>query len=260
MFLKRTGFPEEGEFVLCTVTNIQYNSVFAKLNEYEKTGLIHISEISPGRIRNIRDYVTEGKVIVCVVLRIDQERGYIDLSLRRVNEREKKKTVERVKQEQKAEKIIENFAKANNLDVKSFYRKIASPILNSYSYVHSAFFDVVEKKTTLEKLGIPKDVAESFEKVILEKIKPKIVSIEGTIKLEIYNENGVEIVKKIFSNALSQQKNASVNYAGGGKYRIRVQSKDYKAAENILGETIKKMEQESEKNSAKFEFSRIDKK
>ncbi len=54
----KVGFPKESEIVICTVTNIQYNSVFVKLDEYKNLqGMIHISEISPGRIRNLRDFV-----------------------------------------------------------------------------------------------------------------------------------------------------------------------------------------------------------
>ena len=74
MFLRRQGFPEEGELVFCMVTKIQYHAVTVNLDEYDKPGLIHISEVSPGRIRNIRDYVTEGKKVVCKVIRINQER------------------------------------------------------------------------------------------------------------------------------------------------------------------------------------------
>ena len=61
MLLKKQGFPEESELVLCTVTSVQYHSVFVDIDEYGKSGLIHISEVSPGRIRNIRDFVKEGK-------------------------------------------------------------------------------------------------------------------------------------------------------------------------------------------------------
>ena len=85
MLYKREGLPETDEIVLCKVTKIFPNSVFAELVEYRDSGMIHISEVSPGRIRNLRDYVSVGRQIVCKVLRIDRERGHIDLSLRRVN-------------------------------------------------------------------------------------------------------------------------------------------------------------------------------
>ena len=55
MIYKKTGLPEDSEIVMCTVTKIQYSSVFVKIDEYGISGMIHISEIAAGRIRNIRD-------------------------------------------------------------------------------------------------------------------------------------------------------------------------------------------------------------
>src|SRR3989344_568516 len=101
MLYRREGFPDEGEIVLCTVTKINPNSVFVHVDDYDKGGMVHISEISPGRIRNIRDFVVENKVVVCKVLSVNRERGYIDLSLRRVNETLRRNKLEEVKQEQK---------------------------------------------------------------------------------------------------------------------------------------------------------------
>ena len=104
MFYKKNGFPEEGEIVLCTVKKILYHSVFAILDEYKHIeGMIHISEISPGRIRNIRDYVKEGKQIVCKVLNINKQKGNIDLSIRRVGTNQKRNKNSEWKQETKAE-------------------------------------------------------------------------------------------------------------------------------------------------------------
>src|SRR4030043_2126000 len=118
MFLRREGFPEEGELVLCTVVKIQYHAVTVILDQYyNKQGLIHISEVSAGRIRNIRDFVEENKKVVCKVIRVDPERGHIDLSLRRVNESQRRSKTDLIKQEQKAEKIIEVLAEKLKIPV-----------------------------------------------------------------------------------------------------------------------------------------------
>ena len=47
-----------------------------------------LSEIAPGRIRNLREYVVTKKRIICKILRISGERIY--LSLRRVTPKEQK--------------------------------------------------------------------------------------------------------------------------------------------------------------------------
>ena len=36
MLLKKKGFPEEDELVMCTVTKVQFHSVFCNLDEYDK--------------------------------------------------------------------------------------------------------------------------------------------------------------------------------------------------------------------------------
>ena len=74
MYFKRQGYPQDSEIVVCKVTKVQFHSVFVNLEEYGKSGMLHISEVSPGRIRNIRDYVVEGKIVVCKVLKIDEKR------------------------------------------------------------------------------------------------------------------------------------------------------------------------------------------
>src|SRR3989339_2016977 len=139
MLLKKEGFPEEDELVMCTVTKVQFHSVFVILDEYDKAGLIHISEVSPGRIRNIRDFVVEGRKVVCKVLRVNEEKGHIDLSLRRVTETQRRKKVDEIKQEQKAEKILEFVAKDLNVDTKKLFDDLSPNIFKKYASLYEFF-------------------------------------------------------------------------------------------------------------------------
>ena len=95
---------EIGDVVLCTVEKIVGTIVFVKIDGTDKEGSIIISEIAPGRIRNLRDYVVPKKKIVCKVLRISGDR--IDLSLRRVTPKEVKEVKEIDKQEKSAKSIL----------------------------------------------------------------------------------------------------------------------------------------------------------
>ena len=55
---------EVGDIVLCTVDRIIGTTVFVGI-EGNGEGSIVTSEIAPGRIRNLRDYVVPKKKIVC---------------------------------------------------------------------------------------------------------------------------------------------------------------------------------------------------
>lgn len=257
MLLKKQGYPEESEIVLCTVTSVRYNSVFANLNEYAHSGMIHISEVSPGRIRNINDYVKEGKVVICKVLRVNKERGYIDLSLRRVNEGQRRAKVNEIKKEQKAEKIIEFVAKKLKKDVKDVYQKISDKILEKYDLLYPCFEDVAEKKISLDEVNIPKEIAKELKEVIEQKIKPAEVNIKGNIKLVSYAPDGVEIIKETIKKGMD--KNIKISYVGGGNYSIKIKAPDYKTAEKILKGSTEAIIQYAEKNNVKASFEREEK-
>src|SRR3989344_588506 len=160
MLYKKQGLPEEGEFVLCTVSNVQYNVVFVRLDEYGRDAVIHISEISPGRIRNIRDYVKEGKKVVCKVLRVRRDSGQVDVSLRRVTEVQKRKKLNEVKLEQRSEKLLELFAKEQGKKFEDFYKDISSRIFRIYPTLSSCFDDVVAGSYKLTEAGIDAKTAE----------------------------------------------------------------------------------------------------
>src|SRR3989338_7299732 len=115
MLHKKKGIPEEEEIVLCKVTKIFPNAVFVELLEYGEQGIVHISEVSPGRIRNLRDFVSVDRQIVCKVLRVDKINRHLDLSLRRVNSTQRMQKLDEIKQELKAEALIKNLSQKLNL-------------------------------------------------------------------------------------------------------------------------------------------------
>ncbi len=246
------GTPKESDIVLCTVTAINPTSVFVKLNEYRnKVGMIHISEISPGRIRNLRDFVKKGKVIVCKVLSIN-ERGNIDLSLRRVSEGQRRQKNEFIKCEMRAEKILEGAAKELKLEFRKLYFDVFKLILKEYHSLYECFEDVSLGSGDLVKLGLSAKLAKSLTATVKDKIRPPEVTIKGTLNVKTYDPNGLDLIKKIFAKIKAD---VDVKYVGGGSYSVLVNSTDYKTAEKILKPYIEKLEKEISKIGT-FEFVR----
>ena len=86
---RKPQWPENGDLVIATIETVTDYGAYAKLDEFDKRGLLHVSEISSSWIRNIRDFIRENQKVVLKVLRVDHEKGHIDLSLRRVTKRER---------------------------------------------------------------------------------------------------------------------------------------------------------------------------
>jgi translation initiation factor 2 subunit 1 len=260
MLLKREGLPEEGDLLLCTVTKIYYNSVFVNIDEYPgRQGMIHISEISPGRIRNINDFVTLEKKIVCKVIEIDRKKGHINLSLRRVNEIQRRNKLDEIKQEQKAEKIIEFLARELKTEINALYSKIMNAISKKYIMLYPFFQEIVTGATSFDKYEIDTKTTEALSKIIHERIKPPKVEIKGEFLLKSYAPDGVEIVRAALDRAFKKdQQYAQVKYLGGGKYGVTVTSPDYKMAEKLLKSVTESVIKSIEKAKGTAEFKRLD--
>src|SRR3990167_7856528 len=213
MLSKKQGFPEESELVQCTVTSVQFHSVFVNIDEYDKGGMIHISEVSPGRIRNIRDFVKEGKKIVCKTLRINQEKGYIDLSLRRVNESEKRRKIDGIKKEQNAEKIIEIVAAKIGVKTEQLYTEISGKITKDYPSLHKFFEDVIKDDKLIDALGIDKKYSKILQDIVNQRIKPSEVEIKGKLKITLFAPNGIDLIKESLKKAEDASKGkVNINY------------------------------------------------
>ena len=86
------GFPENGELVVCTVTNVKNFGAFVTLVEYDdKEGFVHVRDIDTGWVKYIRDYTREGQKIVCKVLGVDSKRSDRPFSQIRQRSPEKRK-------------------------------------------------------------------------------------------------------------------------------------------------------------------------
>ena len=73
---------EVGAILEGKVTSITKFGAFVELPE-NKTGLVHISEVSTGFVKEITDYLQENQIVKVKVIEIDQN-GRINLSIKRL--------------------------------------------------------------------------------------------------------------------------------------------------------------------------------
>ena len=176
---------EIGDIVLCTVDRIAGTVVFVEIDGEKNQGSIILSEIAPGRIRNLREYVVPKKRIVCKVLRISKDR--IDLSLRRVTQKENKEVLERYKQEKSYQNILKSIlGEKTEKIIKEINEKS-----NLFDFVNEA----KQNSKDLEKL-IGKSNSEKLIEIIkTQKLKKAIIKKE--INLTTKHPDGLEKIKKL---------------------------------------------------------------
>ena len=75
---------KKGKIVKGTITGIEDYGAFVSLDEYY-SGLIHISEISHGFVKNIEDFVKIGDIIYVEVMDVDEDLCRLKLSIKNIN-------------------------------------------------------------------------------------------------------------------------------------------------------------------------------
>lgn len=70
-----------GNIVKGCVTGIEKYGIFVSLDNYY-SGLIHISEISSGFVRNVADFVHVGETIYVKILEVDETSNKLKLSIK----------------------------------------------------------------------------------------------------------------------------------------------------------------------------------
>ena len=73
---------EVGAILKGKVTGVQSFGAFVALEGQETQGLIHISEVSNTYVRDINEYLKVGEEVEVKVIKIDQEKNKISLSIR----------------------------------------------------------------------------------------------------------------------------------------------------------------------------------
>jgi translation initiation factor 2 alpha subunit (eIF-2alpha) len=226
---------EVGDVVMCTVERIVGTTVFVKIDG-DGEGSIILSEIAPGRIRNLRDYVVPKKVIICKVLRLSG--GRIDLSLRRVTPKEQKEVKERYKFEKSYSSILETI-----LGEKS---KQSIEEINKTTTVYNFLEEAKDSPKELEKLVGVEKAKKIIE--ILKSQKKKKVSIKKEFLLSSAKPNGVELIKEIAGS----QKKVEIKYIAAGRYSIKSEAPNPKSAEQAINEVLSEIEKAAKKAGVDF--------
>ncbi|MEA2054680.1 MAG: translation initiation factor IF-2 subunit alpha [Candidatus Thermoplasmatota archaeon] len=231
--------PDKGELVVCTVLKAKGFGAFVKLEEYPDTeGFIHIKEVASGWVKHIRNYVKEGQKIVCKVMEVDPTKGYIDLSLKRVNEHQRREKTQQWKNEHKAEKLFQMVADRIGKNVEECYEKFGNDLIKKYGSLYEAFDEVAYDNEVLKKDGFSGDWISAFEDVAKENIIIPFVDISGYVELFSPGKDGVKHIRNALKKIEKNYDNVSVTvkYASAPRYRVSVTAPDYKTAEKELKE------------------------
>lgn len=224
---------QEGELIICIVKDIVKTTVFVETESGTK-GSIVFSEIAPGRIRNIREYVVPNKIIVCKVLNFRD--NHLFLSLRRVKEKERKELIEQYKKEKSYQNILKKILGENS-------ERIIDKIKSEHNLVE--FLENAKTNPSILDKYFDKKYIKDIARLTAGK-KEKEREIKEEFILKSKDSNGINKIKEILSAY------DNINYLGSSRYIIKIISNDLKKAGSQMHQILENIEKQAKKEKCEF--------
>ncbi|KAL1411356.1 hypothetical protein Q8F55_002309 [Vanrija albida] len=191
-------YPEVDQLVMVQVQSIEDMGAYVKLLEYDGIeGMILLSELSRRRIRSVQKIIRVGRNEVVVVMRVDPEKGYIDLSKRRVSAEDVVKCEERYEKGRAVDSILTQVAKRRGVTPESLYEQIAWPLHRKYGHSYEAFkLSISEPEAVFGDLGIDEETLVELKHTIARRLTPKPVKVRADIEVKCFAYSGIEAIRK----------------------------------------------------------------
>lgn len=210
-------YPEVEDFVMVEVKRIEEMGAYVLFKEYnDQEGMILLSELSRRRIRSIHKIIRVGRLEVVVVLRVDKEKGYIDVSKRRVTPEDVAACEEKYNKAKAVHLIVSAVAQQlcgpdvscdEEIDgkpsmIEEVYRRTAWPLYKNKRHAYDSFKVAVSEPELIfgegecaELLADRPDIKEAMIRVIRERLSPKAVKVRADVEITCNERAGIEAIK-----------------------------------------------------------------
>jgi len=134
-------FPDVEELVVVQVLKIDDKiGAYVSLLEYNnKEGMINLGEISKRRIRSMAKLLRIGSTEICMVVSVDQEKGYINLSKKRVAPEDVAPKQEMFAKAKAIHGIMQHVSSTNEIAVEELCNKVSWPLHQNHPTAFDAF-------------------------------------------------------------------------------------------------------------------------
>jgi len=166
--------------------------------------MVVMSELSFRRVKSVAKVLQVGKQEIMLVLAVNTQKGYIDLSKNRVDNRAAVRACEDKWNKSKAvHSIMRQVAKNSEFGVEQLYQMFGWPMAEKYKHAYDGFKHALENKEEfLKEFHVPETIREILFARIEDRLKKQVCNVEAEIDVTCFGEEGIVAMKKAFKTAL----------------------------------------------------------
>lgn len=192
-------YPEVDDYVLVQVKHVAEMGAYVELLEYNNIeGMILLSELSRRRIRSINKLIRVGRQEVVVVLRVDKDKGYIDLSKRRVSPEDIQKCESRYNKSKSVHSIMRHVSETNGVPLEELYKQFGWDLYKRFGHAYDAFKLIMAENKADEVLGqynLSAKIMKALMTNIERRLTPQALKIRADLELSCFDYEGIDAIK-----------------------------------------------------------------
>jgi translation initiation factor 2 subunit 1 len=254
--------PKIGDVVMVKVESMTDTSCYVRLLEYNNIeGMIPYTELSRRRIRSISQLAKVGKLQVAVVIRLDEEKKYIDLSKKQVTTEEKKQCEERYRKSKTVASIMCHAALETQMNVLDVMRAVAWPLYRNNSFANA--YDALKQAVShpdqvLGPLNLEQKLYDRVVATVQHKLKAETLKIQADVNVTCFTSEGVDAIRDVLllGQSVGQQEGGllvSVYVLAPPTYVMHTLTEDKEAGIAKLNECIEAMKKEMDLRGGQVE-------
>lgn len=188
--------------IQCKVDEILDYGAFVKLLEYDGIrGLILSGDITRKRVNLVNRLLKVGKDEVFHVVRVDVQKGFIDLSKKTVKPEEIAESKKYFAKSKTVDTIMRLLAVHTKKDLLLLNQKIAWPLYKKYEHAYDGFkLALNNEEAVLKDLEIEDEVKKELINILKVRMVAQPVKIYAHFKLTCCTFEGIDAIKEALLN------------------------------------------------------------
>jgi len=222
---------------------------YVTLLEYNKIeGMIMLTELSRKRIRSVSKLTRVGRQEVVVVLRVDTNKGYIDLSKKRVAADDIAECEKRFTKSKTVNSIMRHVAEMTKTNIELLYESIVWPLYERYEHALDAMrIAVTDPDSAFAGLEMTAATREQLIKVIRNRLTPKRLKIRADFVVTCYDFDGVDAIKAALQaglNTATDKAEIDIRLIAAPLYGLVMQTDDRSQGLVLANESLRRIREE----------------
>lgn len=258
-------YPEIDDTVMVNVRSIAEMGAYVSLLEYKNIeGMILLSELSRRRIRSVNKLIRVGRNECVVVIRVDKDKGYIDLSKRRVYTKDLLNCEERFAKAKAVNSILRHVADQLGYDsdeqLEDLYERTAWYFDKKYgkkAYAYEIFKKAISDPSVLNECSIDESTKEKLLEDIKKRLTPQAVKIRADIEVSCFTYEGIDAVRAALKEGLTtstQDLPIKIHLIAPPSYVVTTNTLDRADGLAAVGATLEKIRGALESSGGNFKI------